>query len=372
MTLSPTLETLAGLIRINSVNPAYPNGKPESGIAAYVRDFFASRGIRTFDQEVFPDRPNVVAVVPGKSSRRIVLEAHVDTAAVDGMTIPPFEPNVSEGRMYGRGACDTKSGLAAMMHAAAAVAKEKPPCEVWMVAAADEEHSYRGVVKLCEGLKADAAIVAEPTSMRAVVATKGCVRWKIICRGKSAHSSKPHLGRSAIVDMARVILALEADAQELEKRRHPLLGPPTLNIGVIRGGVQVNAVPDRCSIEIDRRLLPGEEVPDVLAAYRRLLDSLHVDAVMEPPMLQDFALETPLKSPVVAGAREVLKQLGLEPEPVGVPYGSDASKLSRAGVPSIVVGPGSIDQAHAAVEYVDCEQVDKAFEFYRRFLLWFQ
>src|SRR6476659_2339534 len=123
--LSPTLQTLADLIRINSINPAYPGGKPEAGIATYIRTFFAKYGIRTFDQDVFPDRPNVVAVLPGKSSRRIVLEAHVDTASVAGMTIPPFEPAVSEGRMYGRGACDTKGGLAAMMQAVASLAKER-------------------------------------------------------------------------------------------------------------------------------------------------------------------------------------------------------------------------------------------------------
>lgn len=370
--LSPALETLAGLIRINSINPAYPGGKPEAGIATYVRQFFGERGIRTFDQEVYPDRPNVVAVLPGKSTRRIVLEAHVDTAAVVGMTIPPFEPNVSEGRMYGRGACDTKGGLAAMMQAVASLAKVRPACEVWMVAACDEEHTFRGVVRLCKDLPPTAAaLVSEPTSMRCVVATKGVLRWTITCRGKAAHSSKPQLGRNAIVDMARVVLALEADAQRFETRRHPLLGSPTLNVGVIRGGVQINFVPDSCSIDIDRRLLPGEEPSDVLAEYRRLLDSLHVDAVMTP-LLQDLPLETPADSPVVTTAGTVLKQLGLNPEPAGVPYGSDASKLSRAGVPSIVIGPGSIDQAHAAVEYVDCQQVDQAFEFYRQFILCFE
>lgn len=368
--LSPTLQTLADLIRINSINPAYPGGKPEAGIAAYVRAFFAKCGIQTFDQEVFPDRPNVIAVLPGKSLRRIILEAHVDTAAVVGMTIPPFEPSVSAGRMYGRGACDTKGGLAAMMQAVASLAKEQPPCEVWMVAACDEEHTYRGVVRLCKDLRAYAAVVSEPTSMRAVVATKGVLRWTITCRGKAAHSSKPYLGRNAIVDMSRVVLALEADSQRFETKRHPLLGSPTINVGVIRGGVQVNFVPDSCSIDIDRRLIPGEEASAVLAECRRLLDSLHVDAVMTP-LLEDYPLETPVNSPVVTTAGMVLKQLGLDPQPAGVPYGSDASKLSRAGVPSMVIGPGSIDQAHAAVEYVDCQQVDQAFEFYRRFILCF-
>src|SRR5580704_8115806 len=153
-----------------------------------------------------------------------------------------------------------------MMHAVASLHKERvtPECEVWMVAAADEEHSFRGVSKLCEGLQADAAIVAEPTALRAVIASKGVLRWKVRTRGKAAHSSKPELGINAIVNMTRVIEAFEQSAATLARPPHPLLGGPTLNIGVIHGGVQVNFVPDSCEIEIDRRLLPGETVADVL------------------------------------------------------------------------------------------------------------
>lgn len=368
---SPVLETLADLIRINSINPAYADGQPEGGIGRFIRDFFAARVIKTFEQEVLPGRPNVIAVVPGKSSRRVILEAHVDTASITGMTIPPFEPEVSEGLMYGRGSCDTKAGLAAMMHATAAIAGEQPPCEVWMVAAADEEYAFRGVARLCEGLQAEAAVVSEPTDLRAVIATKGCLRWTIHTRGKAAHSSKPHLGRNAINDMARVLLELEKEAEKLEKKSHALVGSPTVNAGTIRGGVQVNFVPDSCSIEVDRRLIPGEQGKDVLASYRAMLDRLSVEAEMDTPMLEDYPLETPASSAVASVACSVLKELGLDDRPAGVPYGSDASKLSRAGVPSIVLGPGSIDQAHAAVEYVECAQVDQAFEFYRRFLLCF-
>ena len=371
------LETLADLVRINSINPAYEDGRPEEEIGAYVERFFAARGIETFRQQVMPGRPNIIARLPGKNpGRRVVLEAHTDTASITGMTIPPFEPEVRDGRLYGRGSCDTKAGLAAMMHAVAALREEgiTPTCEIWLAAAADEEFSFRGVVKLCEGLQADAAIVAEPTELRAVIASKGVVRWKIGVKGKAAHSSKPHLGVNAISHMARVIAALE---QEPAARTHPLLGSATLNVGVIRGGVQVNFVPDWCEIELDRRLLPGEEVRDVLAAYQRTLDRLHasdpsLEAGMEPPMLADEALETAADAPVTRVASAVLADLGLNPEPCGVPYGSDASKLSRRGVPSIIFGPGSIDQAHAAVEYVDCGQVATAAEFYRQFLLRFE
>jgi len=379
--MNPVLQTLADLIRINSINPEYDQGRPEGEIALYIEQFFEARGIGTWRQDVLPGRPNVVAKLAGRnSSRRVILEAHVDTASITGMTIPAFEPEVRDGLMYGRGSCDTKGGLAAMMHAVAAIhaSGEAPPCEVWFVAAADEEHAFRGVAKLCELLdSASAAIVAEPTGLRAVVASKGVLRFKIRTRGKAAHSSKPHLGVNAISHMASIVAELDRHAAQLGAITHPLLGMATQNVGVIRGGVQVNFVPAECEIEIDRRLLPGESPEDALAAYEALLTRVRnevgaLDAWIDPPMLVDAALETAADSAVAQTAGKVLRQMGLPDELVGVPYGSDASKLSRKGVPSIIFGPGSIDLAHAAVEYVECGQVVQAEEFYRRFLLWFE
>jgi len=374
--MSPVLQTLADLVRINSVNSSYDGGPGEGEVAAYVRRFFEQRGIETWEQEVFPGRPNVLARLPGlDSSRRIVLEAHTDTVSVKGMTIPPFEPVIREGRMYGRGSCDTKAGLATMMHAMASLKEEgiTPPCEVILAAAVDEEYSYRGVVRLCEGLKADAAIVAEPTELRAVIATKGVLRCRLVVHGRSAHSSKPHLGVNAITHMARVIAAIEADNERMAAVQHPLVGCGTCNVGVITGGVQVNFVPDRCAIEIDRRLLPGEKASDAVAHYRQLLQGLEgiTGDVEEPLLLVDEALDTPAEAAVVQTALQVLRDLGLNAEPCGVPFGCDASKLARAGIPSIVFGPGSIDRAHTADEYIEIDQVEQALEFQRRFLLGF-
>jgi acetylornithine deacetylase len=374
--MSPVLHTLADLVRINSVNSSYEGGPGEGEVAAYVRRFFEARGMETWEQEVFPGRPNVLARLPGRNpERRVVLEAHTDTVSVKGMTIPPFEPLIRDGRMYGRGSCDTKAGLATMMHAMAALKEEGvvPPCEVLLAAAVDEEYSYRGVVRLCEGLKADAAIVAEPTELRAVIATKGVLRCRIVVHGRSAHSSKPHLGVNAITHMARVIAAIEEDNARLAGIQHPLVGCGTCNVGVISGGVQVNFVPDRCMIEIDRRLLPGDRAEDAVAHYRRLLSGIEgIRAeVEEPLLLVDEALDTPADSDVVRTAMQVLRELGLNAEPCGVPFGCDASKLSRAGVPSIVFGPGSIDRAHTADEYIEVDQVEAALEFQKRFLLSF-
>jgi acetylornithine deacetylase/succinyl-diaminopimelate desuccinylase family protein len=374
--MSPVLATLADLIRINSVNPAYEGGLGEAEIAAHVRHFFSRRGIEVWEQQVFPGRSNVLARLPGRdSSRCIVLEAHTDTVSVKGMTIPPFEPVIRNGKMYGRGSCDTKAGLATMMHALASLKEDGsiPPCDVLFAAAVDEEFSYRGVLRLCEGLKADAAIVAEPTELRAVIATKGVLRCRIVVHGRSAHSSKPELGVNAITHMARVITALEEDHERMTAQQHPLVGCGTCNVGVITGGVQVNVVPDRCAIEIDRRLLPGERASDAVAHYRQLLQDLpgiHAE-IEEPLLLVDEALDTPSGAAVVQTACHVLSEMGLESRPCGVPFGCDASKLSRAGIPSIVFGPGSIDRAHTADESVEIDQVERALEFQRRFLLHF-
>jgi len=311
----------------------------------------------------------------------------MDTVSVAGMTIEPWNPEIRDGKMYGRGSCDTKGGMAAMMHAAASLVADRvtPPCDVVFAATIDEEYAFRGVVALCENvfpptataLQADAAIIAEPTLLQPAIASKGVVRWKIEARGKSAHSSKPHLGVNAIEHIAHLITAIERDSVELSKQSHPLLGEATCSIGVIHGGVQVNFVPDRCEIEIDRRILPNENVETVLAHYQQLLDSVAsrhpaMDAIMHPPMLCDLPLETDANSDAVQTIVRVLDQHGLETKLIGVPFGSDASKFGALGIPSMILGPGSIDQAHAAVEYIECAQVIQAAEIYRTFMIEFE
>lgn len=384
--LSELFSTLADLVRINSVNAFYEHGPGEAEIARYVEHFFASRGIETWRQPVLnangtiEARSNVIARLPGVDSRRrILLEAHMDTVSVQGMTIPPFEPSVKNGLMYGRGACDTKAGLAGMMHAVASLKADRivPPYDVLLAAVVDEEYSFLGITTLCKEFEAAAAIVAEPTDLRVAIASKGVLRWRIHAVGKSSHSSKVHLGRNAIYHMAHVVLAIERDHAALAGDPHPLLGAASCNVGKIAGGVQVNFVPDSCVIEIDRRLLPNESVPDVWKHYEQLIDGVrrdipNLDVRMEKPMLLDDAWTVDPSSSVVRTAKSVLRAIGGNADPVGVPFGSDASKLGRAGIPTIIFGPGSIDQAHAAVEYIELKQVQQASEFYRRCLLEFE
>lgn len=399
-TVPSALEILAQLVSVNSVNPNYPDGVNELQIAEYVTEFFAKLGIETWRQEVYPGRPNVLAKIPGKdATRRIILEAHLDTVSAVGMTIEPWVPQVRDGNLYGRGACDTKAGMAAMMHAIAAIWMDSttPPCEVIFAATIDEEFSYRGVVALCNSLapgpvdpqvlatsdlptdpiSADCAIVAEPTELRMVTASKGLVRWKMETLGRAAHSAKPHLGINAIEHMAELIAVLRDDTERLTKVKHRLLGSATCSIGVIRGGTQVNLVPDRCEIEIDRRLLPGECCEQVWANYQMLAEdltnrTLGMQVITHPPMLKDHPLETRLDSSVVQVMANVLRKQNLDATPVGVPFCSDASKFGKIGIPTIIFGPGSIDQAHTANEFVSCDQVLEAAEVYRQFILDFQ
>lgn len=380
MASSNLIQTLANLIRIGSVNSAYEPQSSESEIQEWILGFFRDRGIPTCAQEVLPGRSNVIAKLPGKNpARRIVFEAHCDTAGVDGMSIPPFDPQIRNGRIYGRGACDTKAGLAAMLLALTDLKKSRsePCCEVWAVSAVDEEHAFRGVLKLRKNLQAAAAVVSEPTEMKLTIASKGCLRWRITVNGKAAHSSKPGLGANAIEHMAHVVRVLEEHRTSLKRIRHPLVGSPTLNVGLIQGGTQVNVVPNSCWIEVDRRLVPGEEPEQVLEDYRELLASLRtphpgIEVVMEPAGLQDDPLETPADCAIASRTAEVLTEMGLDARPQGVPFGSDASKLAKAGIPSIILGPGNIEQAHTADEFVEIEQVERAFEVYRQLMKTFE
>ena len=380
MQLEPVLETLVELIRIKSVNPNYVDGVSEAAIIRFIESFFSRRGISTRRQSVMDDRDNLIAIVPGRDrSRRLIFEAHVDTVSAEGMVIDPYRAVIQNGKMHGRGACDTKGGLASMMHALALIHQQGviPPCDIWLVAAVDEEYSYRGVAKLCSDLEAEstvAAIVAEPTELRPVIASKGLVRWIIQTQGVAAHSAKPHLGKNAIDQMSHVIQAIAHDTKTLAESPHALLGPSTCNVGVIRGGVQVNLVPATCEIEIDRRMLPGENCEDVLAHYQSLLDAVmdsfpEVHAFMHPPMLTDVPLETPADSVVVQRMQRVLQSMDLDSELIGVPFGSDASKFGELGIPSLILGPGCIDQAHSDDEYIDCGQVIKACQLYYRLML---
>ncbi|MFO0867504.1 MAG: M20 family metallopeptidase [Pirellulales bacterium] len=389
--------TLCDLVRLPSVNPM---GRPVSGdiyfehrVTDYLQELFQQLGLPWHRQTVAAQRDNIVArfdgeIPPEQGGPLLMLEAHQDTVPVDGMTIPPWTPTVRDGRVYGRGACDIKGGMASMLWALARLIDERPAGRptILMACSVNEEHGFYGARELAELWKSpqpgsllprtpDAVVVAEPTLLNVVVAHKGTVRWRCRTGGRAAHSSRPEQGDNAIYHMGRVVAALEAYAREVTPglTRHRLVGTPTLSVGVISGGISVNTVPDDCYIEIDRRVIPGE---DPYVARAQVIDyvAAHVPAGTpvrhEDPFIAGRGLSDDANGALAARLGAAAKPYG-GGLPQGVPYGTNAPAYAAAGAPTVVFGPGSIDQAHTCDEWVEVAQLEAAgqvlYDFARQF-----
>lgn len=375
--MSEISELLAEMVHIPSVNPG---GKaPQSDIEGearmtrFVREYLEARGVQCALQEVSPGRENVIGVVRGEGNGTLVMETHMDTVSVAEMTIEPFDPAVGDGLVHGRGSCDAKASLAAMMTALVRIAADGPPPQDCVLAAVvDEEFGYTGVKRLLQDCgEVAGAVIGEPTMLEVVIAHKGAVRWRVTTRGVSAHSSDPGQGVNAIYQMARVVTALEAYAEQVASGEgHPLVGAPTLSVGTIRGGTAVNIVPESCEALVDRRLIPGERIPDVEAGLLEFLRAELGDEVdfEVGGLLQDPPLETPPDADVVQRLKAAAEAVLGEAKLTGAAYGTDASKFSDAGIPAVVCGPGDIAQAHTADEWVAIQQVERAADLYEAFL----
>lgn len=371
--MTNTAKLLRELIALPSVNPAFlPAKHPRAGeqrVADFLAATAARAGLDVAFQAVAPGRSNLLARLSprGKTRQRLLLAPHLDTVnAADEQ----FIPRTRNGRLFGRGACDTKGSVAAMLTALCELARagQRPTeMEIIFVGLIDEEHGQAGSRALVAGgLKADLAIVGEATRLQLVTAHKGTSWMCLETRGKSAHGSCPELGRNAIHTMARVVDFLQTDyAAQLRHRRHSLVGCATISVGAICGGTQANIVPDHCSILIDRRTLPGETEAGVRREILRALRRKHLTATFVkdklPPCLP---LETDPRYPLVA---RFLKNLG-QRKPAGVRYFCDASVLGHGGIPSVVFGPGDIAQAHTADEWVSLESLERGERLLRRYL----
>lgn len=368
---------LADLVKLPSVNPMGRPAKPEISLehrmTDYLEAYFKNLGVPYERQTVAAGRDNIVARYESGPGPTLVFEVHQDTVPVDNMTIEPFAARVEGNKMYGRGAVDIKGGMAAMLTAFARLHRERPKgaANVLMACTVDEEHTFLGVQELVKRglktvMKADYAIVAEPTNLNIVNAHKGVVRWFLSTTGRSCHSSKPENGVNAIYRMARVVTGIEKYAKELSSTIVcPILGPATISVGIINGGASVNTVPDRCTIEIDRRAVGGEkpaDIPRQLLDYLRLVEGIDFPIEMTPCWIAEPAL-------LPAGSEEIAARLGRAIDQVrgshkvhAVPFGTDAATIAWSGVPAVIFGPGDIAQAHTCDEWVPLDEVEQAAE----------
>jgi succinyl-diaminopimelate desuccinylase len=365
---------LCDLVSIESVNPSLKGGqRGEAALAEYVTDYMARLGLAVRSQPVLPGRANVLGRLTGNGGPSLILEAHMDTVTLEPMA-EALVPRIRDGRVYGRGACDTKASLAAMLYALKLLHEHAAGdhADVLMAATVDEELAFRGVLALVDSHpEAGAAVVGEPTGLVPVIAHKGVVRWRILTHGRAAHTSRPEEGNNAIYQMVEVIRTLREKAEpKLAERAHPFAGAPSICVSVIHGGLQINIVPPECVIEIDRRTVPGETHEQVLAEIDELLDEIRrreptFVIEREAPMVADWPLFTPPESTIVRAAVEACRVVRGPVAPAAAPYGTDASKLSELGhIPSLVLGPGSITQAHTDDEWVTIAQLVQAAEIY--------
>ena len=375
--MTRTEKLLAELIALPSVNPAFAPAAGDSARQARfpfshygeknVADFLATVAARAgleIEFQVLADghhgRANLIARLrpAGNIRRTILLAPHLDTV---GAEEAQFVPRWKNGRLHGRGACDTKGSVAAMLTALCELAESKNrPRETEIIFAGliDEEHAQAGSRSLAKSkFKADLAIVGEPTRSQVVTAHKGSFWLQLKTRGKAAHGATPHLGKNAIHEMARIVDVLETDyAAQLRRHKHALLGTATVNVGTITGGTQPNIVPDSCTISIDRRTLPGQTEGSVRREITVLLKSKKLSAtIWSAKLAPALALETDDKLPLV---REFLRSVG-QSRPAGVDYFCDAAVLSAGGIPSVVFGPGDIAQAHTAEEWISLAELER-------------
>jgi acetylornithine deacetylase/succinyl-diaminopimelate desuccinylase-like protein len=363
--MTETEKLLRELIALPSVNPAFSQDDQRTGewrVAEYLEKLGTRAGLEVERRKVLPNRFNLLArLAPAaKVRRRILLAPHLDTVNADDAC---FIPRKRNGRIYGRGASDTKGSIAPMLSALMEVARssDRPrETEIIFVGLVDEECAQAGSRTLAaSGMKADLAIVGEPTGLKVVTAHKGDVWLELETRGLAAHSSKPHTGRNAIHAMAHVVDALETDyAMRLRRRRHPLLGHATVNVGTIHGGKQPNIVPDSCTISLDRRTLPGETETGVRREISAFLRQRKLDVRIDSS--QRIGICLPLETdPNLPLVQQFLRSAG-QRAPAGVHFFCDAAVLAEGGIPSVVFGPGDIAQGHTTDEFISLAAVERA------------
>jgi acetylornithine deacetylase/succinyl-diaminopimelate desuccinylase-like protein len=364
MTHASAAGLLQALVRIPSVNPHGDPGveRPgEQACAEFVAAFLRECGAQTELREVAPGRPNVIGRFPSNApgKKRVILAPHLDTVSVGGMTIDPFGGEIRDGRLWGRGATDTKGPMAAMLWSLYQLRDRIPALchEIWFVGLMGEEAGQEGARAFVKQERADFALIGEPTGCEIVSSHKGSLWLKLHTSGRAVHSSAPHLGDNAIYKMADVLRCIRDEiAPGLAAQSHPILGSPTISAGCIRGGTKTNIVPDSCELDVDIRTVPGLDFEKIADALRNAAPGLKISQVESLP------LSTDPSHPLVQLLLKNGSRLAV------APWFCDAAVFAAAGIPAVAAGPGLIAQAHTKDEWISVSELDRGVRFYRGFL----
>jgi acetylornithine deacetylase len=359
---------LRALVRVDSRNPSLVPGAPgEAAAARVLRDVLDAWGFRTEVVEAAPGRPNVVARIGRGDGPTLMLNGHLDVVGTEGMVHAPFDAAEHDGRLYGRGATDMKGGVAAMCAAAWQAAQRGAlGGEVIVTAVVDEEWRSIGTSDLlARGVRADAAVVTEPTRLAVCPAHRGFVWLEVAFQGRAAHGSRYDIGADAVLHAGLLLAELDAVEREvLPLRTHPLLGRASLHAGTIAGGVGLSTYPDRCVLTIERRTLPGE--PDD-AALGEVRDAVERVRARRPELRAQVRvvgaqrpLDVPADAPIVRAVSAALGVAGAAARVEGLSCWTDAALLADAGIPAVCFGPGDIALAHADEEWVALDEVERA------------
>ena len=365
------IETLQKMVRINSVNPSLtPDGKGEAELGAFVAEELEKLGLETKYHELEPTRVNTVGVLKGSGGgRSLLLNAHMDTVGVEGMTSDPFGAQIKDGRLYGRGSQDMKASLAAMMAVAKAFVDAGITLEgdLLITGVADEEYASIGTEALIEAYSADAVIVTEPTDMQICRAHRGFIWYDIETIGRAAHGSRYAEGIDANMRMGRFLGQLEKLEQELLTRPgHPLTGPPSLHAARLRGGKEVSIYAASCTLQMERRTAPGETQDQATSELQAIIDRLSAadetfKATVKPTFRREpFVIEKDAKIvQILEGALQ--NRLGHKPAHRGQTFWTDAALFAEAGMETVLIGPTGYG-LHSAEEWVDIQStIDLAY-----------
>ena len=365
------IETLKKMVGINSVNPSLtPEGKGEAELGAYVAEELEKLGLETTFHEIEPTRANTVGVLKGSGDgRSLLLNAHMDTVGVEGMTIDPFGAQIKEGRLYGRGSQDMKASLAAMMAVAKAFVDAGITLggDLLITGVADEEFASIGTEALIEQFSADAVIVTEPTEMQICRAHRGFIWYDVETAGRAAHGSRYAEGIDANMRMGRFLGELDRLEQDLLKRDgHALTGPPSLHAARLRGGKEVSIYAASCLLQLERRTTPGETVEQATAELQAIIDKLAAqDETFRATVRPTFE-----RAPFVVSAEAAIVQildralenrLGKSSSHSGQTFWTDAALFADAGMETVLLGPIGYG-LHSAKEWVDIQStIDLAY-----------